>query len=64
MKIAEVTAKEQAAKPLSPEQSRVRSMKQNIARQKASLAVEKERQHDQKHAQKMNKLRAQASALK
>lgn len=47
--------------PLSPEQARVRAMKQGIARQRAQLAAEKERQHDAKQAEKMNKLRAQAT---
>jgi hypothetical protein len=37
-------------------------MKQGIARQKATLAVEKERQQNAKYAQKISKLRAQASA--
>lgn len=58
MKIVEITG---AVKPLSPEQARVRALKQGVARQKAQLAAEKERQHDAKQAEKMNKLRAQAS---
>jgi len=62
MKITEVITKENAAKPLSPEQARLRTMKQGIARQKVALAAEKERQHDAKHAQKMTKLRAQATS--
>lgn len=62
MNIAEVIVNEQAAKPLSPEQARVRSMKQGIARQKATLAVEKERQQNAKYTQKISKLRTQASA--
>ena len=59
MRVAEITQKPQA--PLSPEQARVRALKQGVARQKAQLAAEKERQHDAKQAEKMNKLRAQAS---
>ncbi len=58
MKIVEIAG---TIKPLSPEQARVRAMKQGIARQKAALAAEKERQHDAKQAEKMNKLRAQAT---
>jgi hypothetical protein len=61
MRVTEITQPQKPKAALSPEQSRVRSMKQNIARQKAALAVEKERQRDQKHAAKMSKLRAQAS---
>ena len=57
MKIAELQS---ASKPLSPEQARVRAMKQNIARQKLALAQERERQQNAKHAEKMNKLRAQS----
>ena len=61
MKIAELVTTVKPVAPLSPEQARVRAMKQSIARQKAALAVEKERQHDARHANKLNKLRAQAS---
>lgn len=58
MRMSEIQA---PVAPLSPEQARVRAMKQGIARQKAQLAAEKERQHDAKQAEKMNKLRAQAT---
>jgi hypothetical protein len=61
MKIAELITTGKPQAPLSPEQARVRAMKQGIARQKAQLAAEKERQHDAKQAKKMNKLRAQAT---
>ena len=53
MKIAELQS---ASKPLSPEQARVRAMKQNIAKQKEALAQERERQHDAKHAAKIQTL--------
>jgi hypothetical protein len=62
MRITEITEVQKSIAPLSPEQARVRSMKQGIARQKATLAVEKERQQNAKYAQKISKLRAQASA--
>ena len=42
-----------ASKPLSPEQARVRAMKQGIEKQKEALAQERERQQNAKHAQKM-----------
>ena len=58
MKIEEITG---TIKPLSPEQARVKAIKQGIARQKAQLAAEKERQHDVKHAQQMRSLQAKAS---
>ena len=45
-----------ASKPLSPEQARVRAMKQQIDRQKLALAQERERQQNAKHAQKMQAL--------
>lgn len=61
MKIAELTATVKPVEALSPEQARVRAMKQGIARQKVQLAAEKERQQNAKHAEKMSKLRAQAS---
>lgn len=48
---------------MSPEQARVKAMKQSIARQKAQLAVEKERQHDAKHAQQMRSLQAKAAGM-
>jgi hypothetical protein len=50
MKIKELQS---ASKPLSPEQARVRAMKQGIDRQKEALAQERERQQNTKHAQKM-----------
>ena len=53
MKIAELQS---ASKPLSPEQALVRAMKQGIDRQKESLAQERERQQNAKHAQKIQKL--------
>ena len=57
MKIAELQS---TIKPLSPEQARVKAMQQGIARQKEALARERERQQNSKHAEKMNKLRAQS----
>lgn len=59
MKIAELITTEKPQAPLSLEKARVRAMKQGIARQKAALAAEKERQHDVRHAKKMNNLRDQ-----
>jgi hypothetical protein len=60
MKIKEISsaanqleALQSASKPLSPEQARVRAMKQGIDRQKLALAQERERQQNAKHAQKM-----------
>jgi hypothetical protein len=53
MKIAELQS---ASKPLSPEQTRVRAMKQGIDRQKLALAQERERQQNAKHAKKMQTL--------
>jgi len=53
MKIAELQS---ASKPLSPEQARVRTMKQGIDRQKLALAQERERQQNAKHAEKMQSL--------
>lgn len=58
MRVAEIVATKQPQQPLSPEKARLRSMQQGIARQKAALAGEKERQHDAKHAEKMSKLRS------
>jgi hypothetical protein len=60
MRLSEITG---TIKPLSPEQARVKAIKQGIARQKAQLAVEKERQHDAKHAEKMRTLHAKASGV-
>jgi hypothetical protein len=60
MKIAELQS---ASKPLSPEQARVRAMKQQIDRQKVALAQERERQHDAKHAQKMQSLQNKTLGL-
>lgn len=60
MRIAEITG---TIKPLLPEQARVKTIKQGIARQKAQLAAEKERQHDAKHAQQMRNLQAKAAGM-
>lgn len=53
MKIAELQS---ASKPLSPEQARVRAMKQCIVRQKLALAQVRERQQKAKRAKKMQAL--------
>ena len=70
MKIKEISSSskqleelQSASKPLSPEQARVRAMKQNIDKQKEALARERERQHDAKHAQKMQTLRQKSVGL-
>lgn len=60
MRLSEITG---TIKPLTPEQARVRAMKQGIARQKAQLAVEKERQHDTKHAKQMRTLQVKAAGV-
>jgi hypothetical protein len=60
MKIAEIQTE---AKPLSPEQAKVKSMQQNIDRQKLALAQERERQQNLKQADKMRKLQAKASSI-
>jgi hypothetical protein len=60
MKIAELTS---LVKPLSPEQARVRAMKQNIDRQKEALARERERQQNAKHAKKMQSLHQKSLGL-
>jgi hypothetical protein len=52
-----------ASKPLSPEQARVRTMKQGIARQKEALAQERERQQNAKHTQKMQTLHQKSLGL-
>lgn len=62
MRIAEVITNEDTTKPLSPEQARLSTMRQGIARQKVALASEKKRQQDTEHAQKITKLRAQATS--
>ena len=60
MKIAELQS---ASKPLSPEQARVRAMKQGIDRQKQALAQERERQQNAKHAEKMQSLHSKTLGL-
>ena len=70
MKIQEISsaanqleALQSASKPLSPEQARVRAMKQGIDRQKLALAQERERQQNAKHAQKMQTLHQNSLGL-
>jgi len=60
MKIAELQS---ASKPLSPEQARVRAMKQQIDRQKLALAQERGRQQNAKHAEKMQSLHQKSMGL-
>jgi hypothetical protein len=60
MKISELQS---ASKPLSPEQARVRAMKQGIDRQKEALARERERQQNAKHAAKMQTLHQKSMGL-
>ena len=60
MRIAELQS---ASKPLSPEQARVRAMKQGIARQQEALARERERQQNAKHAQKIQSLHQKSLGL-
>lgn len=63
MRLAEIMHPQKPNAPLSPEQARVKAMKQGIARQKAQLAAEKERQHDAKHAEQMRTLRTKAAGM-
>lgn len=60
MRIVEVV---KPIKPLSPEQARVKALKQGVARQKVQLAAEKERQHDAKHAEQMRTLQSKAAGM-
>jgi hypothetical protein len=60
MKIAEI---QPAVKPPTPAQAKVKSMQQNIDRQKLALAQERERQQNLKQADKMRKLQAKASSF-
>jgi hypothetical protein len=70
MKIKEISSSanqleafQSASKPLSPEQARVRAMKQGIDRQKLALAQERERQQNAKHAQKIQSLHQKSMGL-
>jgi hypothetical protein len=70
MKIKEISSSskqleelQSASKPLSPEQARVRAMKQQIDRQKLALAQERERQQNAKHAQKIQSLHQKSLGL-
>jgi hypothetical protein len=70
MKIKEISSAatqldelQSASKPLSPEQARVRAMKQGIDRQKLALAQERERQQNAKHAQKIQTLHSKSMGL-
>ena len=70
MKIKEIASSakqleelQSASEPLSPEQARVRAMKQGIDRQKLALARERERQQNAKHVQKMQTLHNKSLGL-
>jgi hypothetical protein len=59
----QIEALQSASKPLSPEQARVRAMKQGIDRQKEALAQQRERQQNAKHATKMQPLHQKSLGL-
>ena len=70
MKIKEISSTanqleelQSASKPLSPEQARVRAMKQGIARQKEALAQERERQQNAKYVKKIQSLHSKTLGL-
>ena len=70
MKIKEIASSskqleelQSASKPLSPEQARVRAMKQGIDRQKLALAQERERQQNAKHTKKIQSLHQKSIGL-
>jgi hypothetical protein len=60
MKIAEIQS---TTKPLTPEQSRLKAMKQNIDRQKEAMAIERKRQQDAKQAEQLRKLHTKATGF-
>ncbi len=60
MRVAEIVESNKPQQPLSPAQARLQAMKQGVERQRLQVAAEKERQQNAKHAEKMNKLRAQS----
>ena len=52
-----------ASKPLSPEQARVRAIKQQIDKQRLALAQERERQQNANYSQKMQTLHQKSLGL-
>jgi hypothetical protein len=60
MKIAEIQS---TTKPLTPEHSRLKAMKQNIDRQKEAMAIERKRQQDAKQAEQLRKLHTKATGF-
>lgn len=63
MRVAEIMQQQKPQAPLSPEQARVKALKQGVERQKVQLAVEKERQHDAKHDEQMRTLQSKAAGM-
>jgi hypothetical protein len=60
MRLTEIKA---PTKPLTPEQSRLKAMKQNIDRQKEAMAIERQRQQDAKQAEQLRKLHTKATGF-
>jgi hypothetical protein len=60
MRLAEIQA---PTKPLTPEQSRLKAMKQSIDRQKEAMAIERKRQQDAKENEQIRKLHTKTMGL-
>ncbi len=55
MRIHEITIK--PIKPLTPQQTRIKSLKQNVERDRQQLQAERDRQRKQRDAERLRKLR-------
>jgi hypothetical protein len=60
MRITEIVIKPKA--PLTPQQARINSVKQNVERQKQQLQAERDRQRRQRDAERLRKLQAPSTA--
>jgi hypothetical protein len=60
MKIEEI---QPTTKPLTPEQSRLKAMKQSIDRQKEAMAIERKRQQDARENEQIRKLHTKTIGL-
>jgi hypothetical protein len=60
MRITEIVIKPKA--PLTPQQARINSLKQNVERNRQLLQAERDRQRRQRDAERLRKLQAPSTA--
>ena len=63
MRIEEVIAQIKPKQPLTPAQSRLKALKQNVERSRQQLQAERDRQRRQRDAERQRKLQQRSSLV-